>query len=44
MAREEKVSVLIAEDHTILREGLRALLCASEEFEVVGESPTAARP
>lgn len=39
MAREEKVSVLIAEDHTILREGLRALLCASEEFEVVGESP-----
>lgn len=34
----DKVSVLIAEDHTILREGLRALLRTSEEFEVVGEA------
>ncbi len=35
---QEKVSVVIAEDHTILREGLRALLCAAEEFQVVGEA------
>lgn len=35
---EQKISVLIAEDHTILRDGLRALLCASGEFKVVGEA------
>lgn len=35
---QEKVTVVLAEDHTILREGLRALLCAGEEFEVVGEA------
>jgi DNA-binding NarL/FixJ family response regulator len=29
---------VIAEDHTILREGLRALLCADPEFDVVGEA------
>lgn len=32
-----KYRILIAEDHTILREGLRALLTAEDEFEVVGE-------
>ncbi len=30
--------ILIAEDHTILREGLRALLSAEPDFEVVGEA------
>jgi DNA-binding NarL/FixJ family response regulator len=30
--------VVIAEDHTILREGLRALLGSSPEFEVVAEA------
>lgn len=34
----KKVPILIAEDHTILREGLRALLDTCGEFEVVGES------
>jgi two-component system response regulator NreC len=29
--------VLIAEDHTILREGLRALLCSDPDIEVAGE-------
>ena len=29
---------MIAEDHTILREGLRALLCADPDFDVVGEA------
>ena len=33
-----KYHVVIAEDHTILREGLRALLAASFEFEIVGEA------
>jgi DNA-binding NarL/FixJ family response regulator len=30
--------VVIAEDHTILREGLRALLSSNPDFEVVGEA------
>ncbi len=30
--------VVIAEDHTILRDGLRAILCAGGEVEVVGEA------
>jgi two-component system response regulator NreC len=33
-----KSRVVIAEDHTILREGLRALLSAEPDFEVVGEA------
>ncbi len=34
---EEKKRVCIAEDHTILREGLRVLLSQDPELEVVGE-------
>jgi DNA-binding NarL/FixJ family response regulator len=34
----EKVRIVIAEDHTILREGLRSLLAANANFEVVGEA------
>jgi two-component system response regulator NreC len=34
----EKRRILIAEDHTIMREGLRALLNSDPEFEVVGEA------
>jgi two-component system response regulator NreC len=34
----EKQRIVIAEDHTILREGLRALLCADPELEIVGEA------
>jgi len=30
--------IVIAEDHTILREGLKALLSADPEFDVVGEA------
>lgn len=33
-----KYKVVIAEDHTILREGLRALLSSSADFEIVGEA------
>jgi two-component system, NarL family, response regulator NreC len=33
----KKARILIAEDHTILRQGLQALLSSSQEFEVVGE-------
>lgn len=35
---QQKISILIAEDHTILREGLRALISATEEFRVAGEA------
>lgn len=34
----EKYTVVIAEDHTILREGLKAILNASGEFNVIGEA------
>ena len=33
-----KYRIVIAEDHTILREGLRALLTSSPDFEIVGEA------
>jgi len=35
---KEKKRVFIAEDHEVLRQGLRSLLEASGEFEVVGEA------
>jgi DNA-binding NarL/FixJ family response regulator len=34
----QKVRIVIAEDHTILREGLRLLLSSNPNFEVVGEA------
>ena len=33
-----KKTILIAEDHTILREGLRSLLNTDQNFEVAGEA------
>lgn len=33
-----KYRIVIAEDHTILREGLRALLSSNSDFEIVGEA------
>jgi DNA-binding NarL/FixJ family response regulator len=36
----ERIRVLLAEDHTIVREGLRALLEAQSDIEVVGEAQT----
>jgi DNA-binding NarL/FixJ family response regulator len=34
----EKKRILIAEDHTILREGLRALLSSHADLEIVAEA------
>jgi DNA-binding NarL/FixJ family response regulator len=34
----EKIKVLLAEDHTIVRKGIRALLAAEADIEVVGEA------
>ncbi len=36
----KRISVLLAEDHTIVREGLRTLLEAEGDIEVVGEAAT----
>jgi DNA-binding NarL/FixJ family response regulator len=36
----EKIRILLADDHAVLRAGLRALLEAEKEFEVVGEAST----
>ncbi|MGB9629035.1 MAG: response regulator [Thermodesulfobacteriota bacterium] len=33
-----KSKIVLAEDHTILREGLKSLLSKSQDFEVVGEA------
>jgi DNA-binding NarL/FixJ family response regulator len=38
MTGGEKKGVLIAEDHTIIREGLRSLLSSHPDLEVVGEA------
>lgn len=35
---ENKLSIVLADDHTILRQGLRALLTADPNFEIVGEA------
>jgi len=35
---DKKIRIVLAEDHTILREGLRALLSADPKFEIVGEA------
>src|SRR5256885_12516452 len=34
----QKVTVLLADDHTVVRQGLRALLDAEEDMSVVGEA------
>ncbi len=33
-----KTKVVLAEDHTILREGLKSLLSTNQDFEVIGEA------
>jgi two-component system response regulator NreC len=38
MSESEKRGVLIVEDHTLIREGLRSLLSSHPELEVVGEA------
>ncbi len=38
MIGSEKRGVLIAEDHTLIREGLRALLSSLPDLEVIGEA------
>ena len=35
---QRRIRIVIAEDHTILREGLRMLLSSNPDFEVVGEA------
>lgn len=36
--RSRRIRVLLADDHSILREGLQSMLERSEEFEVVGQA------
>src|ERR1051325_4687576 len=33
-----KISVLLVDDHTVVRQGLRALLSSEEDMEVIGEA------
>lgn len=41
-APEGPITILIADDHTVMRNGLRMLLDAEPDFEVVAEAGTAA--
>src|SRR3954454_13992791 len=34
----KKISVLLVDDHTVVRQGLRALLAAEEDMDIVGEA------
>src|SRR5512143_3597389 len=34
----QKIKILLADDHTVVRQGLRALLAAEPDIEVVGEA------
>ncbi len=36
----EKITIVLADDHTIVRQGLRALLVTEDDMEVVGEAGT----
>src|ERR1043165_9182544 len=36
----EKISVLLGDDHIVVRQGLRALLAAENDIEIVGEADT----
>src|ERR1041385_3513242 len=36
----KRITVLLAEDHMVVREGFRKLLEAEDDLEVVGEAPT----
>ena len=37
---EETTRILIADDHTLFRSGLKGMLARAEGFEVVGEAKT----
>ncbi len=40
LAATRRITLVLAEDHTVVREGLRKLLEAEEDIEVVGEAET----
>ena len=42
MTTEERIRVMVADDHPIMRNGLRDALDAEEDFEVVGQAPDGA--
>ena len=35
---ENRVRIVLADDHTILREGLRALLSSDQDIDIIGEA------
>ena len=39
MMTEIKYSIIIADDHTLFRNGLKGLLNSCPEFSVIGEAP-----
>ena len=43
LAQQHRIRVVIADDHPVVREGLRSLLLTSADMEVVGEPAPAPR-
>ena len=41
MTEEQRVRVLVVDDHPMVREGLRSMLSTAADLEVVGEASTA---
>src|SRR5210317_1475662 len=35
---QKNIKIVLAEDHTILREGLKALLSSNPQFDIIGEA------
>ena len=35
---QDKINIVLAEDHTILRDGLKALLSSDPKFDIIGEA------
>jgi len=38
LSMDTRIRIVIAEDYTILREGLKSLLSSQPDFEIVGEA------
>ena len=36
-----KIRIMLADDHTLFRQGIRTLIAAENDMEVVGEAPMA---
>ena len=43
LSRQDRIRLVIADDHPVVREGLRSMLATAADMEVVGEAGTGAQ-